>query len=124
MTPTTLLHRQAHPQFVPGGQLSSQAFYPFPKDEGLLSVDDGDMISAADAFSHYTKVLRLESESVWSISKAESDGESVPGISTPEPGSPSHASIDFRGKTEKECRKIAKKLKAWSVARGCQYLPA
>lgn len=123
MSPTTHLHRQAHPQFAPGGQLTSQAFMPFPKDEGLLSVDDGDQITAADAFAYYTSVLKLESCGVWSVTKSEADGETVNAISTPEPNRPSHASLDFRGKSERDCRKIAKNLKKLALARGCQFSP-
>ena len=124
MNADTLLLRQAHPQFAPGGQLTSQAFVPFPKDDGLLSVDDGDLISAAEAHAYYTGVLELESNGVWSVSKKESDGESATAISSPEPNRPSHASLDFRGKSDKECRRIAKKLKAWALARGCLFVPA
>jgi len=123
MNAETLLHRQAHPQFAPGGQLTSQVFMPFPKDDGLLSVDDGDQINAADAFACYTGVLGLQSCGVWSVTKAETDGESANAISTPEPTRLSHASLDFRGKSDKECRRVAKKLKAWALARGCQFVP-
>ena len=107
-----------------GAQITSQVFIPFPRDDGMLSVDDGDLISASEAHTYYTQILGNESDSVWSVSNTEAHGETVPGIPTPEPGRPSHASIDFRGKTDKECRKIAKKLKALAAARGCQYLPA
>jgi hypothetical protein len=124
MTPTTLLYRQAHPKFVPDGQLTSQAFYPFPNDARLLSVYDGDQISAAEAYRHYTQELGNESHSVWSVTKAEADGETVTASPDPLTDFPYHAKIDFTGKSDKECRKIAKKLKAWATARGCQYLPA
>lgn len=124
MTSATLLHRQAHPKFMDGAQITSQVFIPFPKDDGLLSVYDGDQISAAETHAHYTLVLGNESHSVWSVTKAEADGESVPASADPLPDFPSHSKIDFTGKTDKECRKIAKKLKAWAMARGCQFLPA
>jgi hypothetical protein len=122
MNADTLLLRQAHPQFVPDGQISSQAFFPFPKDDGLLSVDDGDQITAAQAYLYYTTKLNLESCGVWAVTKAEVTGESLAALSTPEPERPSHASVDFRGKSEKECRKIAKKLKAKAHARGCLHI--
>lgn len=124
MTPTTLLHRQAHPKFMDGDMITSQVFYPFPKDDGLLSVYDGDQISADKTYEHYTQTLGLESHSVWSVTKSEADGEGVPSSSDPLKDFPSHSKIDFRGKTDKECRMIAKRLKAWAVARGCQYQPA
>ena len=34
MTTTYFLFRQVHTEFIKSGQLSIQAFYPFPKDEG------------------------------------------------------------------------------------------
>ncbi len=123
MTANSLLHRQAHPQFVPDGKLTSQVFVPFPKDDGLLSVDDGDQIDAAGAYDFYTTVLGLESCGVWSVTKAESESAGVGVIPTPEADRPSHASIDFREKSEKQCRKIAKQLKASALARGCQFAP-
>jgi hypothetical protein len=49
MKPETVLLRQVHPDFIPDGQLTSQAFMPFPKDDGQLSVYDGDQISAIDS---------------------------------------------------------------------------
>jgi hypothetical protein len=124
MNSSTLLHRQAHPKFMDGSSITSQVFIPFPKDEGMISVYDGEQISAAQSHAHYTQVLGNESHSVWSVTKAEADGEAVPASADPLPDFPSHSKIDFTGKTDKECRKIAKKLKAWAMARGCQFLPA
>ena len=46
MTSETLLLRQIHPSFVQKGRVTSQAFRPTPKDEHLLSVDNGDKIAA------------------------------------------------------------------------------
>jgi hypothetical protein len=123
MTSTTTLLRQAHPNFMPGGQLTSQVFFPFPKDEGKLSVYDGDQITAADAYHHYTRILGNESHSVWAIIKEETDAVAVPAIADPLPDFSAHAILDFRGKSEKECRKIAKRLKALALARGCRYDP-
>jgi hypothetical protein len=45
---STLLLRQIHPGFFQYGRPSSQAFRPTPKDEKMLSVYDGDMISKAE----------------------------------------------------------------------------
>jgi hypothetical protein len=124
MISTTKLYRQAHPKFIDGNQITSQIFIPFPKDAGLLSVYDGDQMSALDSHTHFTQILGRESHSVWSVTKAEADGEGVPASPDPLPDFSSHSKIDFTGKTDKECRKIAKKLKVWAMARGCQYLPA
>ena len=43
MTPDTLLLRQIHPSFMQYGRVTSLAFRPTPKDEGFLSVGDGDV---------------------------------------------------------------------------------
>jgi hypothetical protein len=123
MNSSTLLHRQAHPKFMDGSSITSQVFFPFPKDEGMLSVYDGDQISASAAHDHYTQSLGNESHSVWSVTKNEADAEGVPASPDALPDFPSHAKIDFTGKSDKECRKIAKRLKALAVAKGCQYLP-
>ncbi len=124
MNAETLLLRQAHPHFMAGDRPTSQVFLPFPKDQGLLSVYDGDQINAAEAHGHYTHVLGNESHSVWAVTQAEAAGENVPASPDPRPDFPAHATMDFREKSDNECRKIAKKLKARAIARGCQYLPA
>lgn len=64
MTLETILLRQAHPRFMEGEFPTSQVFYPFPKDDGKLSVYDGDQITAENAHRHYTQVLGNESHSV------------------------------------------------------------
>ena len=67
MKASTLLLRQVHPNFFPNGVLSSQAFVPFPKDEGKLSVYDSEMISVEEAYKHYTEDLGNQSSGVWGI---------------------------------------------------------
>ncbi len=123
MKPETLLHRQVHPNFVDRGQVTSQAFLPFPKDNGELSVYDGSRISAIDSFFHYTESLGLESVAVWSISCEEAHTEGVPPKPAPLEGFPEHAVIDFNAAEPKSWRKIAKKLKRKALDRGCQYSP-
>lgn len=125
MTNDTILLRQAHPAFVENDQLTSQAFFPFPKDKNKLSVDDADLTTAEAAFEHYTKVLQLESAGTWGVSCKEvtSTGlqyNSDPLIGNPDEGivaNPAHALIDFGDRDEKECRKLAKKLKALAITR-------
>lgn len=97
MSPDTVLLRQVHPNFVPNGLLSSQAFWPFPKDDGKLSVYDGDQISAKDSLRHYTKVLKNESRCVWGVSCAEVVSEGLVAVADPLPDFASHALIDFTG---------------------------
>jgi hypothetical protein len=124
MTAATVLLRQAHPKFVEAEAPTSQVFMPNSDDEGSMSAYDGDQISAADSHAHYTQVLHKQSHSVWGLSCAELEGEGVPGSPDPLEDFPSHSKIDFTGKTDKQSRRIAKKLKTLALARGCQYLPA
>ncbi len=123
MNSETLLLRQAHPNFVKDNLITSQAFIPFPKDGGLLSVYDGDQIAAPDSYRHYTEVLGNQSHSVWAATKGEADDVGTPGIPDSLPGNPAHAAIDFRGVPESSWRKIAKRLKSAAINRGCQYRP-
>ena len=121
---TTILLRQVHPEFIPEGKLTSQAFIPFPRDEGLPSVYDGDLISPQDSHRHYTEVLELKSNSVWGVSSGEVVSEGLTCRSDAKDDSPAHAVIDFSAHPEKSFRKLAKKLKERALARGCLYLPA
>ena len=121
MTPETILLRHAHPNFMDGNSITSQVFMPFPKDEGFLSVYDGDQISAEMSHQHYTQTLTNQSHSVWGVTKAEADAENVPAKPAPCGNFVAHATLDFNGKTDKLCRKTAKRLKALAVMRGCLY---
>jgi hypothetical protein len=67
MTGTTLLLRQVHPSFVQAGRVTSQAFRPTPKDESLLSVYDGDQITAENSWSHFTSQNNCRSVGVMAV---------------------------------------------------------
>ena len=121
MNDQTLLLRQVHPNFLPEGALSSQAFYPFPKDDGRLSVYDGDQISAEASYHHYTVDLGYSSAGVWGMNCGEVASISLTSQPDPITNSPAHACIDFGRRVDKECRKLAKKLKELAVARGCLH---
>jgi hypothetical protein len=123
MKADSLLLRQVHPNFYIGGQLSSQAFFPFPKDKWKLSVYDGELVSPAQSFVHYTQNQILESVGVWGVSNIEVTEIGLTSEPDPLPDSPAHALIDFNNAPDKECRKLAKKLKAFAVAHGCLYSP-
>lgn len=121
MTPQTVLLRQVHPSFIPDGQLTSQAFMPFPKDQGKLSVYDGDQITAAAAFDHYTANLGNAAAGVWGVTCGEVTSCGLAGLPDPLEDFPSHAVIDFTAEPERNFRKLAKKLKVYALARGCLY---
>lgn len=118
MNSFTTLFRQVHPNFMQEGELTSQAFMPFPKDEGRLSVYDGDQISAMRSFAHYTEVLGLKSDSVWGVTCTEVSEIGLTSSPDPSEGFPEHAVVDFSGQLEKDFRKLAKKLKSVAVTRG------
>ena len=118
MKDDTILLRQAHPKFVDEGQVTSQAFVPFLKDGAKLSVYDGDQITAAESFLHYTETLNNESDSVWGVTCTEVADVDLSYASDPLPESPAHALIDFSGKSSSACRKLAKKLREFASIRG------
>lgn len=121
MTPETRLLRQVHPNFVQAGELSSQAFFPFPKDKGKLSMYDGDQIEPQLAHQHYTEALRNESVGVWGVTCEEVNCVGLAAVPDPLQDFAAHSLIDFGGRNEKECRKVAKRLRAAAVERGCLY---
>ncbi len=123
MASATVLLRQVHPNFAPGGELSSQAFFPFPKDKGKLSVYDGDQVQAAESHQHYTTVLGYESVGVWGVTCEEVSTLDLESAPDPLEGFRAHTLMGFGGRDEKECRKLAKKLKAAAAARGCLFEP-
>jgi hypothetical protein len=124
MRPDTLLYRQAHPNFVNGDTVTSQAFVPFPKDKGELSVDDGDLVTAQESYRHYTQDLGNASDSVWAVTKTEADTTGAPASPAPLPDNPAHARLDFNSIPEKHWRKTAKRLKEHALTHGCQFRPA
>ena len=117
------LLRQVHPSFLKGGKLLSQAFFPFPKDNGKLSVYDEKLISPAQSYMHYTQELSLNSAGVWGVSNAEVHEAGLMHEADPLPNSPAHALIDFGTASDKEYRKLAKRLKIFAESRGCLYAP-
>ncbi len=95
VTDDTLLLRQIHPHFVQNGRVGSLAFRPFPKDKGLLSVYDGDMISFEESWIHYTATQNLKSDGVMAVQVRECAAVQLPACSSPEVFA-EHAHIDFR----------------------------
>jgi hypothetical protein len=122
MRPETILLRQAHPLFYSNGEITSQMFIPFPKDKGNLSTYDGNRITAAESFAHFTK-QGFQSVGVWDVRCAQVSETGLTSRTDPVASNAAHAVIEFGTKTEKECRKLAKKLKAFALANGCQYRP-
>jgi hypothetical protein len=118
----TLLHRQIHPDWVQEDRPTSQAFRPAPKDDNLLSVYDGDLISPDRAWMHYTQSMQHSSYGVCSLTVAECT--SVALQARPDGALfAEHAVIDFRGVGRKDAERRAKMLRRLATDRGWQYKP-
>ena len=70
MTGATFLFRQVHPSFVQAGRVTSQVFRPTPKDQSLLSVYDGDQITAEDSWTHFTSQEHCTSAGVLALAQS------------------------------------------------------
>jgi hypothetical protein len=120
MTEATLLLRQVHPSFIQAGRVTSQAFRPTPKDELLLSVYDGDQISAEESWRHFTNQEHCRSAGVLAVTVGECTIEALPTRLAQELF-PQHAVIDFAGLSYNQIEKNGKKLKARAEVRGWLY---
>ena len=122
MNRDTLLFRQVHPTWMDDGYPTSQAFKPTAKDKGYLSVYDGDMITAEEAWLHYTQKLGFISVGVIAVSCHECTILELP--VTPDPALfPSHVIIHFTGYTKARIRNKAQLLSRLANERGWQYRP-
>ncbi len=122
--PGEILHRQVHPTFVHGGRVTSQAWMPTPKDDGLLSVSRSSVRSAIDSFHHHTRVLGLPSCGVWGVSVAECGALGLAAAADPltKPvADHAHAVVDFRNVNEHQRKVKAKQLAVAARERGCIY---
>lgn len=120
MNGDTLLHRQISPSWVQAGRVTRQAFKPFAKDEGQLSVYDGDMMSAEEAWIHYTEDLSFVSIGVLAVACRECSALELPVQPDPEPF-PAHVLIDFRRYSNSQVEKKSKRLTLAAIERGWQF---
>jgi len=128
MDENTLLHRQVHPAFVQGDsvseqvfQITSQVFKPTEKDNGLLSVYNGDKFSAQDSHEHFVNTTEGKSIGVVSVSQFECTNATLKVIEDNDPFD-GHSSIDFNDLSQKQISKKARILKSKAMIRGWQYL--
>lgn len=124
MQPATLLLRQVHPTWLKDGQVLSLAFRPFPKDAGLLSVYDGDLITAEASHTHFTGDLGFQSAGVWAVSVQECQSCDLPTRPDAAVHYPEHAVIDFTAHSEKEQKAKSKILAARAEDRDCLFRQA
>ena len=123
MTPDTLLLRQIHPSFIQDGRVTSQAFRPTPKDEFLLSVDNGDRVTAEAAWQRFIANPACKSVGVQALSLAECTAEELPVIEDGNPH-PEHCSVDFTAFDKKAIEKKSKLLRAQAETRGWLFREA
>ena len=120
MTQDSLLFRHVNPNFVREGRITSQVFKPTPKDKKLLSVYDGELITAQNAYMHNTVRLGFSSVGVVAVTPAECGKLGLPVNSDPIPVR-EHAVIDFQGCSNTQIINKAKYLKDAALRRGWQY---
>jgi len=113
----TLLLRQINPGFVQNGRVTSQAFRPTPKDENLLSVYDGDLISPEESYEHFVGQPNCRSVGVQAVSLSECTSLELDTRPDPEPF-PEHAVIDFSNLSSNQINKKAKRLQRKAQDRG------
>lgn len=123
-----LLHRQVNPNFVRAGRITSEAFQPTKKDQGLLSVNRGSMCSAQEAHNAFiargwsswgtltvavTEVTAIQLHAFEAPLEVASDAEDRFVDVT-------HAVIDFRSlhDKKKDIEKRARTLRDNAVTRG------
>lgn len=123
MNPATLLYRQVHPSWIREGRVASLVFQPTPKDNGRLSVYDGDGITPGDAWRHYTGTLGLLSDGVVAVTLAECTNLQLSVVADPLPGFPEHTLIDFTGLPGSQVRRVAQRLRSAAGARGWLFHP-
>ena len=121
MKDDTLLYRQVHPNCIQNGEITRLAFIPSRNHDKQLSVYNGELITAKDAWEHHTTEYGYESVGVVAVSCGECGEQNLP--VTPDPDTfPSHAIISFQHHTTTQIkRRIASELAAYARERGWQY---
>jgi len=118
MIPETLLLRQIHPSFVENERAGYLAFRPTPNHEHMLSVDNGDKITAENSWKRFT--VSHQSIGVLAVSNGECEAENLPVIEDGVPY-PEHCSVDFSGLSKSQLKSKAKVLWDKALARGWQF---
>lgn len=122
MNGDTLLYRQIHPTWVQDGRVGSLAFRPSPKDDGFLSVADGDQITAQAAWDRHLNLKRGQSCGVLAVQVSECEALELPVIPDGDPD-PDHVSVDFRELSRGQIDKKARSLRNSAEERGWCFGP-
>ena len=121
MSGATLLWRQVNPYWIRAGRVTSQVFKPTRKDNNKLSVDDGDLVSAEEAYRTYTQ--NYPSAGVLAVSVEECRAQELAVSPDPLAGRPAHTVIDFSGLLRSAVRGAAEHLRDAAQERGWQFGP-
>jgi len=117
MTPATLLLRQIHPNFVQAGRVTSQAFRPTPKDEGYLSVNNGDLMMPHAAWQRFIANPACASVGIMAVSCGQCAEQDLPVLADALPY-PEHCTIDFTAYPKNVIEQKAKVLRGHAQMRG------
>lgn len=147
--PKEILYRQVHPQWIEGGRTTSMAFWvnarsawtPNSRDEGLLSVSQGSLIGAEEAYQFHVRKVRpdgkrLESGGVWGVYVSECEEARLIAYDDPvsvnclsqsgdieEVEDQAHAVINFHKYPRKKYKVPADKLRRHANERGPEFMP-
>jgi hypothetical protein len=122
-----LLWRNAHPDWLVDGELTSQAFRPTPKDQKKLSSTRESKVAAEANFKEYTEEFSLESIGVWAVTVGEAQDQTIPAIydehspTIPSPCLTGHTSLDFTAVSNNQAKRIGGRLRDRAEERGKQH---
>ena len=122
MNSDTLLYRMISPSWMQDGSPTTPAFKPTRKDNGRLSVYDGDQISPQAAYEHYAS-LGNKAVGILAVTVAECESLDLAVTPDPLPGFPAHALIDFTALSGNRVKRTARQLNKSATARGWQHRP-
>ena len=126
MNSDTLLYRMVSPSFLKDGLATSPACMPTRKDNGRLSVYDGDQNSPQDAYEHYTNPppgLGQTAVGVLAVTVSECESSNLAVTPDPLPGFPEHTTIDFTALSRNRIKVASRELNDFANVRGWQYRP-
>ena len=122
MNDCTLLLRVINSNYVHQGKVSSQAFRPRSQDRNQLSTYDGDQITPAGAWRHYTRDPSNPPAGVLAVTVAECCAELLTVLPDPEPF-PEHVLIDFSEHGTSQIKKKSERLRDKAEVRGWLFQP-
>lgn len=106
MHSNTMLLRQVYPSWVDqSGNVTWQIFHPRPIDNKLLSVDNGDMVSAEESFLSFIE-RGMQSVGVFGVTVQECGAQDLSCIEAQSSQNLAHSVIDFSGHNAYQTKKL------------------